>query len=130
MLSKLEVALLLALPAFFVLVVAFMTVDVKMASSHHENRVELVSTQYISSAELIKQGRQAHYSDEYVVGFVLENEMQSSRVSPDSFRKINKMKNQKGAMDFLVQYKKTFFTRKIIDVDVVLDSNPQFKNIE
>lgn len=130
MLSKLEVALLLALPAFFVLVVALMTVDVKMASSHHENTVELVSTQYISSAELIKQGRQAHYSDEYVVGFVLENEMQSSRVSPDSFRKINKMKNQKEVMDFLVQYKKTFFTRKIIDVDVVLDSNPQFKNIE
>jgi len=130
MLNTSQVTVLSFSAVLVVLFLVLLMVDIKMATSNHENRVEIISTQYISSADLVKQGARAPYSDAYVVRFFLENKQESSHVSPDSFRKINKMRMENGSMNFLVQYKKSFFTRKIMDIDVVLNSNSQFNSIE
>lgn len=113
-----------------VLVLVLCSMDRGMASSIHQTNVSFTSMQYIPSQELMRQGRTAHYSDQYRANFVLGNKIQSILVSPDVFRKLGKMKSENGSMEFTVTYKKGLFSKEPTAAKVDLSSNEQFTKLE
>lgn len=93
-------------------------------------QVRFVATQYISAERLQRSGESAHYSDKYIARFELEGRMYNMTVDPNSYRKINKMKPEKGPMDFTVVYKKGFFSKEPVSARINLNSNEQFRNMD